>query len=198
MPRVLVLATRNAHKAEEIQAMLGDSFHVQTLANYPDIPDVIEDGDTFEANAIKKAAEIAQQLNVPVLADDSGLEVDALGGGPGVHSARYGGAHLPHEQKVQLLLGELKGVPDEQRTARFVCVMAYALPGGPVETRRGTIEGRINHEPTGANGFGYDPIFFVPDKGCTTAELSSDVKNAISHRGKALQQILQVMKISHQ
>ena len=194
MTRVLVVATRNPGKASEIRQMLGENFQVKTLADYPDMPDVIEDGETFEANASKKALEIALKLNVPVLADDSGLEVDALGGRPGVHSARYGGADLPHTEKVKLLLNELLGVPDAQRTARFVCVMAYATPDGKVETRRATIEGRINHEPLGNNGFGYDPIFYLPEKNCTTAQLPAEEKNKISHRGKALALILESMR----
>ena len=193
MTSVLVVATRNPGKASEIRQMLGEHVQVKTLADYPDIPDVIEDGETFEANASKKALEIALKLNVPVLADDSGLEVDALGGRPGVHSARYGGADLPHSEKVKLLLSELLGVPDAQRTARFVCVMAYAAPNGKVETRHGTIEGRINHAPVGDNGFGYDPIFFVPEKGCTTAQLTPEEKNGISHRGRALREILRLL-----
>ena len=191
--KIIILATRNAHKATEIQQMLGSDIQVKTLADYPNIPDVIEDGETFEANAAKKAVEIAARLGVSVLADDSGLEVDALGGRPGVHSARYGGADLPHEEKVQLLLKELSGVPDEKRSARFVCVMAYATTDGKVQTRRGTIEGRINHAPVGDNGFGYDPIFFVPEKGCTTAQLTPEEKNGISHRGRALRKILRLL-----
>ncbi len=194
MNKILVMATRNTGKATEIQNMLGAGIQLMTLADYPHIPDVVEDGATFEANAVKKAVEIAKVLKVPVLADDSGLEVDALGGRPGVHSARYGGADLPHADKVCLLLKELEGLSDERRSARFVCVMALAWPDGRVVTRRGSIEGRIASTPSGSNGFGYDPVFYVPEKNCTTAELPPTEKDAISHRGQALRAMLPLIQ----
>jgi XTP/dITP diphosphohydrolase len=185
----IVFATQNPHKVAEVQALLGGGFRVLSLKDFPPQPLVLEDGDTFESNAQKKALALSQALKLPVLADDSGLEVDALGGRPGVHSSRYGGAELPHPEKIKLLLGELSGVPAEKRQARFVCVMALARPNGSVLTRRATVEGRIAFEVRGNNGFGYDPIFYLPDRGCTTAELSLEEKNALSHRAKALRAI---------
>ncbi len=151
-----------------------------------------EDGETFEENALIKAKEIAGKLagqNVIVLADDSGLEVDALGKEPGVHSARYMGEDTPYAVKNQSIIDRLAGVPEEKRTARFVCVIAAVLPDGTVLTKRGTIEGKIGYEARGTNGFGYDPVFYLPDMSRTTAELSPEEKNAVSHRGKALRAV---------
>ena len=184
-----MFATQNLNKVTEVQAVLGESIKVLSLNDFPPQPEVVEDGETFEANAIKKATALAKAFQLTALADDSGLEVDALGGRPGVHSARYGGADMPHSEKVKLLLKELSHVPEEKRQARFVCVMALARPDGSVLTRRATIEGRIALAPKGANGFGYDPVFLLPERGCTTAELSLEEINAISHRGQALRAI---------
>ena len=158
--------------------------------------DVVEDGATFEENAMIKATEIAkianqmpEYKNAVVLADDSGLEIDYLNKEPGVYSARYMGEHTDYHTKNANLIQRLSGVPDEKRTARFVCAIAAAFPDGRVKTVRGTMEGRIGYEEKGANGFGYDPIFYLPEYGCTSAELSMEEKNKISHRGKALQAI---------
>ena len=151
----------------------------------------MEDGKTFEENAVIKATAISKLTSDGeiVLADDSGLEIDYLNKEPGVYSARYMGENTDYHIKNANLIQRLDGVPDEQRTARFVCAIAAAFPDGRVETVRGTMEGRIGYEEKGANGFGYDPIFFLPEYGCTSAELSMEEKNKISHRGKALQAI---------
>ena len=151
------------------------------------------DGTTFEENAIIKAKTVMEATGSLVLADDSGLEVDYLNKEPGVYSARYMGENTSYRIKNQIILDRLHGVPDIVRSARFVCVIAAAFPDGRVETRRATIEGRIAQEPAGENGFGYDPIFYLPEKGKTTAQLSAEEKNEISHRGKALRQIKEIL-----
>ena len=151
--------------------------------------DIVEDGKTFEENAIIKATAISKIANCVVLADDSGLEVDAMDKMPGIYSARYLGEDTPYSVKNQTIIDNLAGLSDEKRTARFVCAIAAAFPDGRVVTKRGTIEGIIGYEERGENGFGYDPIFFVPEYGKTTAELSPEEKNQISHRGKALEMI---------
>ena len=153
-----------------------------------------ENGTTFEANALIKARAVAAQTDAPVLADDSGLEIDYLNGEPGVYSARYMGEDTPYEIKNQKLLDLLEGVPEEKRTARFVCVIAAVLPDGREFTTRGTIEGIIGYESKGEGGFGYDPIFFVPEFGCSTAELTMEQKNLVSHRGKALRAMKEVLE----
>jgi XTP/dITP diphosphohydrolase len=158
-----------------------------SLDDVPDAPEVEEDGNTFEHNALKKARIISWTFGMPTLADDSGLCVDALGGKPGVFSARYGGEDASDEQKCLRILEEMKDVPDDRRTARFVCVLALATPEREQHFFRGFCEGRITHELRGSGGFGYDPIFFYADAGCTFAEMSRDAKNQVSHRGKALQ-----------
>ena len=156
--------------------------------------EVVEDGTTFEENAIIKATEISKLApDCVVLADDSGLEVDYLNKEPGIYSARYEGVDTPYSIKNKIIIDRLAGVPDEKRTARFVCAIAAAFPDGRVETRRGTIEGIIAHEPAGENGFGYDPIFYLPERKMTTAELSPEDKNDISHRGNALRLIKEVL-----
>ena len=143
-------------------------------------------GADYTRNAILKAIEASRTSGLPALADDSGLEVDALDGRPGVMSARYGGADITDRQRIDLLLSELQGVPDERRTARFRCVVAIALPTGEVYTREGVLEGRIADAPRGESGFGYDPVFLLPDRGLTLAEVSPEVKNTISHRARAV------------
>ncbi len=150
--------------------------------------DIVEDGTTFEENAAIKARAVAAatQEEAIVLADDSGLEVDYLDKEPGIYSARYMGEDTPYSVKNKNLIDRLEGVPDNKRTARFVCAIAAALPGGEVITTSGVIEGRIDHEEKGNNGFGYDPIFYVPEYGCTTAQLSVEEKNRVSHRARAL------------
>ena len=149
--------------------------------------DIVEDGTTFEENAIIKAKAVAAYTDAIVLADDSGLEIEYLNNEPGIYSARYMGADTPYSVKNQNFIDRLKGVPDEKRTARFVCVIAAAMPDGEIFTTKGVIEVRIAEEEKGENGFGFDPIFYVPEYGCTTAQLSEEQKNAISHRGKALE-----------
>jgi XTP/dITP diphosphohydrolase len=195
MIQELVLATRNRHKGEELAALLGDlGIRIRTLDEFPDAPDVIEDGDTCEANAVKKALAIADATNLPAVADDTGIEVDALGGRPGVYAARYAGEHATYEDNCRKLLQELRGTPRAQRTARFVTVAAIALPSSTVQTVSGQLQGLITEEPAGSQGFGYDPVFFVPELGKTLAELSADEKNRISHRAKAFAQVRELLR----
>ncbi|MBX3235020.1 MAG: XTP/dITP diphosphatase [Nitrospiraceae bacterium] len=182
----IVLATRNPHKGQELMALLAEpGLVVRTLADFPGAPEVVEDGDTCEANAIKKAREIARHTGLPAVADDTGLEVDALGGRPGAFAARYAGEHATYEDNCRKLLQELQGVPKPRRGARFVTVAAVALPTGQAMTVEGILEGFIAEEAVGAHGFGYDPVFIVPEYNCTLAELSPETKNRISHRARA-------------
>ena len=195
MPREIVLATRNRHKREELAALLHDlDVRIRTMDDFPDVPDVIEDGETCEANAIKKAREVAAATGLTAVADDTGLEVDALGGRPGVYAARYAGEHATYEDNWRKLVRELAGVPLERRTARFITVAAVARPDGEVQVRRGILEGRIADEPSGSNGFGYDPVFVVPELGKTLADLSSEEKNGISHRAEAFLQAKELLR----
>jgi len=181
----LLAATGNAHKVEEIQAILGPlGFDVLSSRDVGGIPDVVEDAGTFEGNACKKALECAAAKGMPVLADDSGLEVFALDGAPGVYSSRYAGEEGNDQANVTKLLGALDGVSD--RAARFVCVIAVATPEGLVGTARGDVRGRIIHERRGRNGFGYDPVFVPDGHDRTFAELSAEVKNGMSHRANGL------------
>jgi XTP/dITP diphosphohydrolase len=183
----IVLATRNRHKGAELAALLGDlGITIRTLDEFPHVPEVVEDGATCEANATKKAREVAAATGLPAVADDTGLEVDALNGRPGVYAARYAGEHATYEDNCRKLIRELHGVPPMQRTARFITVAALVLPsGGGVQVTTGELSGRITEAPVGSKGFGYDPVFFVPELGKTLAELTPDVKNRISHRAKA-------------
>ena len=195
MIRELVLATRNRHKGEELAALLGDlGITIRTLDEFPDAPEVIEDGDTCEANAVKKALAIAEFTGLPAVADDTGLEVDALGGQPGVYAARYAGENATYEDNCRKLLRELVGVPREQRTARFLTVAAIALPSDGIRVTRGTLDGMIAEEAAGTLGFGYDPVFLIPELGKTLAQLSPDQKNTISHRAKAFTQAKDLLK----
>lgn len=195
MIRELVLATRNRHKGEELAALLGDlGITIRTLDEFPGAPDVVEDGDTCEANAIKKARAIAEFTGLPAVADDTGLEVDALGGRPGVYAARYAGEDATYEDNCRKLLQEMVGVPREQRTARFLTVAAIALPSDGVRVAQGTLEGAIAEEARGTLGFGYDPVFLIPELDKTLAQLSPDQKNTISHRAKAFTQAKDVLK----
>ena len=180
---------------KEIREILGDlDIELLSLKDAGIHADIVEDGKTFEENAQIKAKAICEMTGEIVLADDSGLEIDYLNKEPGVYSARYMGENTDYHIKNANLIQRLDGVPDEQRTARFVCAIAAAFPDGRVETVRGTMEGRIGYEEKGANGFGYDPIFFLPEYGCTSAELSMEEKNKISHRGKALQAIKEELR----
>ncbi len=187
MRQKIVFATENEGKMREIRLILKDlDVELLSLREAGIQADIVEDGKTFEENAAIKAREIARLTDAIVLADDSGLEVDFLGGEPGVHSARYMGYDTSYCIKNQHILDLLKDVPKKQRTARFVCAIAAALPDKTLLTSRGTIEGIIGYEERGEGGFGYDPIFFLPEYGCSTAELSMEKKNELSHRGKAL------------
>lgn len=190
----LIFATGNEGKMKEIRMILGDlDYEILSMKEAGIDVDIVEDGETFEDNAKIKATTISKMANCVVLADDSGLEVDYMDKMPGVQSARWMGEDTSYRIKNQKIIEHLTGVPDEKRTARFVCVIAAAFPDGTVVTKRGTIEGIIGYEERGENGFGYDPIFFLPEYGKTTAELSPEEKNEISHRGKALRLIKEVL-----
>src|SRR5512146_1083338 len=194
----LVLATRNRHNGEAVSALLGDlGIRIHKLDEFPGVPVVLEDGSSCEANAVKNATEMAAATGLPAVADDTGLEVDALNGRPGVYAARYAGEHATYEDNWRKLLRELSGVPRERRTARFMTVAAIALPLNGVEIATGQLEGLIAEEPAGSRGFGYDPVFFVPELGKTLAELSADEKNCISHRAKALTQAKDLLRSIH-
>ena len=182
----LLIATGNRGKLREIEAILGNEVNLKNLADFPDAHEVIEDGGTFEANAIKKASEMCKLTGLITLADDSGLEVDFLDGAPGIYSARFAGPDTTDEDNNKKLLGLLENVPNGKRQARFRCVIAIVTPDGEVKTISGTWEGHIIHEPRGTNGFGYDPLFFSPEQRKTSAELEREQKNRVSHRGKAL------------
>jgi len=197
MIRELVLATRNHDKVTELVALLGDlGITIRTLDEFPDAPDVVEDGDTCEANAVRKARAIAEFTGLPAVADDTGLEVDALGGRPGVYAARYAGEGATYEDNCRKLLRELMGVPREQRTARFLTVAAIALPSDGIRVAQGTLEGVIAEEASGTLGFGYDPVFLIPELGKTLAQLSAEQKNTISHRAKAFAKVREILSAS--
>lgn len=184
----IIVATGNEGKMKEIREILGKediTFSSLKDENLLDI-NIVEDGETFEENAIIKARIISDATGKMVLADDSGLEVDYLDKAPGIYSARYLGEDTPYSVKNRHIIDLLAGVEEEKRSARFVCAIACAFPDGHTITTRGTIEGRIGYEERGTNGFGYDPIFYVPEFGCTTSELTPEEKNKVSHRGKAL------------
>ena len=191
----IVFATGNAGKMKEIREILGDlDIELLSLKDAGIHADIVEDGKTFEENAQIKAKAICEMTGEIVLADDSGLEIDYLNKEPGIYSARYAGTDTSYDIKNSLLLSRMKGVPDKQRTARFVCAVAAVFPNGDKEVVRGTMEGCIGYEIAGANGFGYDPIFFLPEYGCTSAELAPEKKNELSHRGEALRMMRQIME----
>jgi len=186
----LVLATANRDKVREIEVILrGLGMELVSLGSFPDVRPPVEDGRTFEENARIKAVSIRDRTGISALADDSGLEVDALGGLPGVRSARFAGETADYAANNRRLQAVLKGLPEEDRAARFVCAACLAEAGGETFTVRGTLEGRIIEEPRGSSGFGYDPLFLVPEYGRTLAELGPGVKNRISHRARALEAI---------
>ena len=186
----IIFATGNEGKMKEVRMILKDlGLPVLSMKEAGVQADIVEDGTTFEENAKIKAVAVQKLTGALVLADDSGLEIDYLNKEPGIYSARYMGEDTPYSVKNANLISRLAGVPDEQRTARFVCAIAAAFPDGEVLTTRGTIEGIIGWESRGEGGFGYDPIFFVPEYHCSTAELSMEQKNEISHRGRALRQM---------
>ena len=187
-PFKVVLATHNEHKVMEIMAIFSDiPIQFVTLNNYPGAPEVVEDGKTLEENAQKKAYEIARFTKEIALADDSGLEVEFLDGMPGVISARFAGANCSYADNNTKLLKSMKGVPTEHRKARFRCVMALAVPEGATQTVQGVLNGYITDRARGEEGFGYDPVFLVPEQGKTLSELGPKLKNGLSHRYKALQ-----------
>ena len=198
----IIFATGNKNKMIEIRMILADlGCNILSQKEVGIQADVVEDGQTFEENALIKAttiADIARKMpeykNAVVLADDSGLEIDALNKEPGIYSARYMGEDTSYDIKNQALIDRLEGVPDEKRTARFVCAIAAALPDGSTEVVRGTMEGRIGYEITGENGFGYDPIFYLPQFGCSSAELEPEKKNELSHRGEGLRKMRKVLE----
>jgi XTP/dITP diphosphohydrolase len=191
----LLLATRNPDKVRELAVLLGDlGIRIRTLADFPTAPEVDEDGTTCEANALKKARETASATGIPSVADDTGLEVDALGGRPGVFAARYAGERATYEDNCRRLLKELDGVPPARRTARFVTVAALVMPGGYFRVAMGTLVGVIAEGFVGTQGFGYDPVFFVPELGRTLAELTAEEKNRISHRAKAFRSMADILR----
>lgn len=198
----IIFATGNKNKMIEIRMILADlGCKILSQKEAGIQADVVEDGQTFEENALIKAttiADIARKMpeykNAVVLADDSGFEIDALNKEPGIYSARYMGEDTSYDIKNQALIDRLEGVPDEKRTARFVCAIAAALPDGSTEVVRGTMEGRIGYEITGENGFGYDPIFYLPQFGCSSAELEPEKKNELSHRGEGLRKMRKVLE----
>ena len=191
----IVFATGNAGKVKEIQMIMADmDMEVVSMKEAGIVIDIEENGRTYEENAMIKARAVAAHTHDIVMADDSGLEIDYLNQEPGIYSARYLGEDTPYSVKNANLIERLSGVPDEQRTARFVCAIAAVMPDGTELTTRATIEGRIGYEEKGSHGFGYDPIFYVPQFGKTTAELTEEEKNQVSHRGKALQLMKEEMK----
>lgn len=193
--RKIIFATGNEEKMREIREILVSlPVEVLSMKEAGIQADIIEDGKTFEENAVIKAKAIAQLSEEIVLADDSGLVIDYLNGEPGIYSARYMGEDTSYRIKNENLIQRLEGVPDEERTARFVCAIAAAFPDGTVLTTEGTVEGRIGYEEKGENGFGYDPIFYLPEYGCTTAQLTEEKKNEISHRGKALRKMVEKLR----
>ena len=199
MKRKVIFATSNEGKMKEVRSILeGLDVEVLSMKEAVIFMDVVEDGTTFEENAAIKATAIQKECGEIVLADDSGLEVDYLNKEPGIYSARYMGEDTSYRIKNKSLIERLEGVEGEDRSARFVCAIAAAFPDGTVEITRGTIEGQIGYEEKGENGFGYDPIFYVPEYGCTTAELTLEQKNEASHRGKALRKMKEIIQLKYQ
>ncbi|MDA8235448.1 MAG: XTP/dITP diphosphatase [Clostridia bacterium] len=191
----LVLATNNKGKVKELKEMLAElPIEISSLEDYPELGEIEENGTTFEENALIKARAVAQHTGLPAMADDSGLEVDFLNGAPGVYSARFAGEPKSDEANNAKLLRELAGVPEENRSARFRCVIALVHPDGREYTAHGTCEGRITFEPSGSGGFGYDPLFYVAEFDKTFAQLDSTSKNTISHRGRALKDAIKILK----
>ncbi len=189
----LIIASNNTHKLREIREILGDSFEeILSLQDAGIDHETVEDGQTFMGNAEKKAREIMEISGCCALADDSGLCVDALGGAPGVYSARFSGVHGDDKANNRVLLEKLQGVED--RSAHFTCAIALAWPDGHVDRAEGYFYGQIAHEEAGENGFGYDPLFYLPERGCTSAQLTPEEKNAVSHRAVALRRLLALLQ----
>lgn len=194
-PEKIIFATGNEDKMKEIRMILKDvGIPIESLKDAGVEADIVEDGKTFEENAIIKAKAVMEMTGCITLADDSGLEVDYINKEPGIYSARYLGRDTSYEEKNQNIIDRLKDAKGDERSARFVCVIAAALPDGRILTARGTIEGVIGYEEKGHNGFGYDPILYVPEYGMTTGEMTMEEKNKISHRGKALTEIRRKLK----
>ncbi len=190
-----IIATHNPGKVKEFKEILEPrGYDVKSLAEIGFTEEIEETGHTFEENAILKAEAVAKAVNKMVIADDSGLSIDNLGGRPGVYSARYAGEQKDDQANIEKVLSELKGIEKEQRTARFRCALAVSIPGEETKTVEGHVEGYIAEEPRGEYGFGYDPIFIVKDKDKTMAELTSDEKNKISHRADALKKLSKLLK----
>lgn len=195
MEKRIVFATGNQGKMKEIQMIMEDlNIPVISMKEAGITAEITEDGQTFEENAVIKAKAVRKLAGGIVLADDSGLEIDFLGGEPGIYSARYMGEDTSYNIKNNAILQRMEGVPKEKRTARFVCVIAAALPDGSVMTSRGVMEGYIGYEIAGKNGFGYDPIFWLEECGCTSAEVTPEQKNELSHRGKALREMKEKLR----
>lgn len=191
----MIFATGNENKMKEIREILGAlPLEILSMKEAGVSADILEDGKTFEENALIKARAICKLAGEMVLADDSGLEIDYLNKEPGIYSARYMGEDTSYHIKNKSLIDRLEGVPDEKRTARFVCAIAAVFPDGKELVVRGTVEGIIGYEEKGENGFGYDPIFYLPERGCTTAELPPEEKNSISHRGNALRLMKELLE----
>tara|TARA_B110000116_G_C16769747_1_gene552692 strand:- start:215 stop:808 length:594 start_codon:yes stop_codon:yes gene_type:complete len=190
----LLLGTSNPGKIEEFKNLLKDiPYELRTLNEESCTIDVVEDGKTFMENATLKAMQYAKATKLPCLSDDSGIEVDALNGRPGIYSARYGGPGLNDQDRVNLILQEMENIPFEKRQARFKSAIVIAWPDGQILSEESTIEGVINYKPSGKNGFGYDPIFYLPELDKTSAEINSEDKNKISHRGKAIEKIIPLL-----
>lgn len=190
MDKTIIIATKNEGKAKEFKQLFHQyGYKIKTLLDFPEMTDVEETGSKFSENAYQKAATISEKLNTIVLADDSGLEVDALNGLPGIYSARFAGEHGNDQKNNEKLLAELKDVPEEKRTANFHCSLVLAGPGRDPLFVEGKVHGRILFEPRGAHGFGYDPLFYVPELERSMAELPAEEKNKISHRAKAIKEL---------
>lgn len=191
-----LVATGNPHKTEAIRGILADyPITLTDLSEHDPIPEPEETGETFLDNALLKSRYYSKMTGFNAMADDSGLEIDALNGEPGVHSARYAGVDTPHSEKMARILEAMKDVPEGKRTARFRCVAAVTFPDGREYTADGAMEGVIGLEPRGEGGFGYDPIVYLPELGCTVAELSPERKDEISHRGKAFRALMKKLEV---
>lgn len=191
----IIFATGNENKLREIRQITENmGIEIVSMKDAGYYTEVEETGTTFEENAYLKASAIAKKCNLPTLADDSGLEIDYLNKEPGIYSSRFMGEDTPYPVKNAELVRRMEGVPDEKRTARFVCAICLVRPDGSSETVKATMEGRVAYKIAGENGFGYDPIFFLPERGCTSAELSPEEKNEISHRGKALRMMRDILE----
>jgi XTP/dITP diphosphohydrolase len=195
----IIIATKNKGKLKQFADLFQDHLHlrVKGLDEFPQLPEIVEDRDTFEGNALKKAETIAAALQAPVISDDSGLVVPALHGAPGIYSARYAGEGATDEANNEKLLAEMSEVPDEQRQGKYVCAMALAVPGEESQVVRGECHGVITRQPRGQEGFGYDPLFYVPEEGKTMAELPKERKYRISHRAKATEKLIQLLKAQY-